>query len=353
VRNLPPNLMYNQPYPDSPETPSFMNRTFTILAEKALDFTYTTYRGPRTGSPFRLPDPSAWWLSASPEEFFAAPADVPDLQAETFRLGPLGTRARFRFASSYTSPHPANNIVHGVADLRPAGQARAALVFVHGHKMSTFLPLELFARRIIRGDFDVYYLALPYHMARAPRGTWSGQHSLNADVETTALAFMQGVRDLRALLNWIEQERGLPVALAGVSLGAFTACMAAVVDPRPRAVVSIIGGGSLARIVWDGYQLGQVRRQLEAGGVGLPDLERYWSLLSPENWQPRLGPEQVLLLGGQFDPIVTPANTLRLWQAWGQPEIHWYRCGHVTAALNFHDFGQAMRRFLRQQVLGI
>jgi len=325
-----------------------MDRFVTYLAEKFIDTTYSSLRGLFTPNPFRRPDPSAWWLTACPEDFFAIPEAPPQLNQTIFRLGALGTLSRFTFPSSYQSPHPQNNTVHGVADLRPSGDARAALIFVHGHKMASFLPLELFARRVIRNEFDVYYLALPYHMRRAPKGAWSGQHSLNADIEGTAMAFMQGVRDVRALISWIEQERGIPVALAGVSLGAFTCNMVSVVDPRPKAVVSLLGGGSLAQIHWDGYQMGQIRRQLQTGGVTFEQLEQYWSLLSPQNWQSRLPREKLLLVGGQYDPIVTPDNVRKLWRAWKEPQLLWFPCGHVTASLYYRSIGQAMQTFLQQ-----
>jgi hypothetical protein len=83
---------------------------------------------------------------------------------------------------------------------------------------------------------------------------------------------MQGVRDVRSLLTWIESRRGMPVVLAGISLGAYTACMTATVDPRPRAVISSLGGASLARIPWDGYQSGKIRRPSNNWSVsgGLP-----------------------------------------------------------------------------------
>ena len=324
-----------------------MDRFVTHLAEKMVDLSYSSLRSRFTPNPFHLPDPSAWWLSACPEDFYAIPATPPRVDQAIYRLGGLGTLSRFSFPSSYTSPHPVNNTVHGVADLRPDGDARAALIFVHGHKMASFLPLELFARRVIRNQFDVYYLALPYHMRRAPRGTWSGQYSLNADVEGTAMAFMQGVRDVRTMISWIEQERGIPVALAGVSLGAYTCCMVSAVDPRPKALVSLLGGGSLAQIHWDGYQLGQIRQQLEEGGVTFEQLDRYWSLLSPQNWQPKVDREKILLIAGEHDPIVTPENVEKLWHAWNEPQIDWFPCGHVTASLYYPAIGQSMLAFLQ------
>ncbi len=330
-----------------------MNRLATDLLEKSLALGFYALKLRGTPNPFQPVTPGAVkLLSASPEDFYAIPADPPELAFCRDCERPGAFRDRFTFPSPYVSPYPKNNIVHGLANLRPEGQARGALIIVHGHTMTHFALLEWYARPAIRMGLDVYFIALPYHMRRTPKGTWSGQYSLNSDVVGSALAFRQGVQDVRSLITWIAQERHapgmqhMPVILAGISLGAYTCCMTAVVDDRPKAVLSILGGGSLAQIIWDGYQLGRSRRQLLAGGVSCEDLERYWALLGPGNWQPKVARERVLLLAGKYDPIVTPKNVDRLWQAWGEPDIQWYPCGHGTIAHYHHPVRQAIFRFL-------
>lgn len=300
-----------------------------------------------TPNPFRPLQPeNLACLEARPEEFYSIPAEPPRLEFTKEIRGVSALRDRFTFQSPYASPHSKNNTVHGLANLRPEGNANGALILVHGHTMMTLALLEWYTRPAMQMGMDVYFIALPYHMQRAPRGTWSGQYSLNADISGSALAFKQGVQDLRSLISWIEAERHAPVILAGVSLGAFTSCMTAVVDDRPKAVISILGGGSLGQILWDGYQLGRSRQQMEAGGISFADLERYWALLGPGNWQPKIARERILLIAGKYDPIVTPENVDRLWQRWNRPDIHWYPCGHGTIAHFHHPVRQAIIRFL-------
>jgi pimeloyl-ACP methyl ester carboxylesterase len=327
-----------------------MNRLVTNLLEKSIASAFYGLRVRATPDPFRpVESADLACLTAAPDDFYAIPTEPPRLDFCPNCLGVGGMRDRFTFPSTYPSPFPANNVVHGLANLREGG-ARGALIIVHGHTMTTFALLEWYARPAIQLGMDVYFLALPYHMQRTPRGTWGGQYSLNANISGSALAFKQGVQDLRSLISWIEAERNVPVMLAGVSLGAYTCCMAAVVDDRPKAIISILGGGSLAQIVWDGYQLGRSRKQLEAGGISCEDLERYWALLGPGNWQPKVARERVMLLAGKYDPIVTPENVDRLWQAWGRPDIHWYPCGHGTLAHYHHPVRQAILGFLASYI---
>lgn len=324
-----------------------MNRFTSYLAEKSIELSFSA-QNLATPNPFRpLNRKEPWWLSADVEDFYAVPAAPPRLTFHSQWRGRERIRARFTFPSFDQTPYPENNLVHGLANLAPEGRSRAALIVIHGHRMSSFTALEWFAIPASRLGLDVYYLSLPYHMQRAPKGTWSGQLSLNASIEGTALAFRQGVRDVRALISWIEAEREMPVGLAGMSLGAYTACMTAAADPRPRALVSILGGASLAQIHWDGYMMGRPKRQLMEGGITRAKLEKYWSLLAPGYWKPMLPRENILMLAGKFDPIVTPGNVEKLWRAWGKPAIRWYPCGHGTIALYYREAVHEILAFLK------
>jgi pimeloyl-ACP methyl ester carboxylesterase len=329
-----------------------MHKSLTRLAEKMIELGYAihTYGAP---DPFRPVDGTQDWLCATtPEDFYTIPQMPPALVFTPLAEARGERLLRFRFPSSYSSPHSENNTVHGLADLRPEGTSRAALIFLHGHMMTraTLFPLLWYSRQVVGEGFDVYYMNLPYHMLRKPRGSYSGQYSLNSDIQGSALAFMQGVRDVRSLMTWIEHKRGHPLSLAGISLGAYTACMTAVVDPRPRAVISVLGGASLARIPWDGYQGGKIRRQLQAGGVTLAQLECFWKLLGPGNWKPKVDPSHVLMIAGSYDQIVTPANVQNLWLAWDQPQVRWYPCGHISSAFYHRQVSSEMSNFLARSL---
>jgi hypothetical protein len=329
-----------------------LNRTVTHLAEKSLELALFSAKNLKTPNPFRpLHGKAPWFASAHPEDFYALPASPPGLTFQRAWAGSERTRMRFTFPSFVQTPYSENNTVYGLASFAPRKKTRAALVVVHGHRMRSFAMLEWIAIPAARLGIDMYYLTLPFHMQRAPAETWSGQLSLNSSVEGTALAFRQGVIDLRALMAWIAAERGTPVGLVGMSLGAFTCSMATVVDPHAAALVSILGGGSLAQIHWDGYQMGRPRRQLMQGGVTRQKLEQYWAVLGPAYWKSRLPGERVLMLAGKYDPIVTPQNVSRMWQAWDHPVLRWYPCGHSTIVWYYREVVREIVRFLSSSLL--
>jgi pimeloyl-ACP methyl ester carboxylesterase len=330
-----------------------MNHLTAHLIENLIELTVGSVRAIITPNQFRLPYKEAdpVWQSKQVDDFYRIPSTLPKFKLKAHPSIPIGgIRARYTFESPYPSPYPWNNVVHGLAVLHPASKARGALIFLHGHSMHNFSSLEAFSRRLILHGLDVYYLALPYHMRRAPRGTWSGQYSLSANIERTLMAFRQGVMDARVLLSWILENRGTPVAVAGTSLGGFTASMMAVVDERPFAVIPIISGASLAQIIWSGFPLRAIRQDLKYGGIFPQQLEQYWAMAAPGNWYPRVPKDRVMLLAGKYDPIVSPKNVEQLWRAWDQPELHWFPSGHASIVLYHQQVSQVMEAFLKQKL---
>lgn len=330
-----------------------MNKFFSHFIDNAIEFTIGRYKHWYTPTQFVPIDPEAViWDKQPPEEFFAIPANPPEIKFDpSFTFHRNRQRAYFTFQSAYESPHPVNNAVWGLSDQRTGQEkSRGALVLVHGYMMQSFAPLRLFAESLARQGIDIYYLALPYHMKRAPLGTWSGQYGLSSNVVRSINAFRQGVMDVRSLVRWIQREKNQPVILAGLSLGAFTCCMASVVDERPAGLISLLGGADLSDIVFAGNSFYLIRQGLRRNGVHADDLKRYWAGISPGNFRPRLAPENIMMVAGLHDPIITPRNATNLWRAWGEPDITWLPCGHASLSLYANRVGGLVHEFVNQQL---
>ena len=286
-------------------------------------------------------------LIGNPDVLYAIPPQPPSLDFDDIHKWLDGrTVARYRFTSRFSSPHAENNTVYGQADLHESGTAPAALIFLHGYQMNSFAPLKWLSEASAHSGMDVYYMSLPYHMHRRPKGTWSGMYALSADVERTVQSFRQGVLDVRSLITYIKEVKHQKVALAGISLGAFTSCMATTVDSRPDALVSVLGGGSLADMIWAGFSFRLIRSELRESGVTRANLEDWWRIMAPAIWKPLIAREHTLLIGGEYDPIITPANVTGLWNAWQQPELVWYPCGHASIGLFAKPVGEKISQFL-------
>jgi pimeloyl-ACP methyl ester carboxylesterase len=329
-----------------------MNKLVAHAIDNAIELTLGSMRlviaGPKYHTVERL---EMDWLQADPLKVYALNAGPPEIMIDSVqRLFDDRAHARFHFPSPVSSPHSENNIVHGLADMHEPGRAPAALILLHGYQMRTYAPLKFFAEPVAQAGLDIYYMALPYHMRRAPRGSWSGEFGLSADVEQTVESFRQGVLDLRTLITYIREVKQQQVAIAGLSLGAFTCCATALVDDRPFALISLLGGGSLADIIFAGFSFRLIRKELQESGVTRGELENWWRLLAPANWQPRLAKERILMVAGKHDPIITPRNTHRLWQAWNQPRLDWIPCGHASVGFYTRQIGEKIAEFLVERL---
>ena len=329
-----------------------MNRAFAHFVDNAIEFTIGRYKHLYTPDQFNpIPDGVIDWPNNQPESFFAIPDEPPDLNFEQpYVFHGDRVRSLFNFPSAVTSPFPTNNVVHGLADLRANRKSRGALILVHGYMMSSFALLQLFGELVAKSGVDVYYLSLPYHMQRAPLGTWSGQYSLSSDVVRSIDSFRQGVIDVRSLVSWIQREPRQPVFLAGMSLGAFTCCMASVVDPRPVGLISLLGGADLSDIVFASNSFYLICQSLLRHGIRHGDLEQYWAGISPGNFRSRLPREHIVMVAGEHDPIITPQNAAQLWRAWDEPDITWLPCGHASLGLYARQVGDVVFNFVDRRL---
>lgn len=329
-----------------------MNKFFSHFIDNIIEFTIGRYKHWYTPKQFEPIDHEALdWENQPPESFFAIPLEPPELTFEpSFAFQQDRTRAYFTFPSAYISPHPTNNLVWGLSDRRTEHKSRGALILVHGYMMRSFAPQRLFAESLARQGIDIYYLALPYHMKRAPLGTWSGQYCLSSNVVRSVNSFRQGVMDVRSLVSWIQRERNQPVILAGLSLGAFTCCMASVVDDRPAGLISLLGGADLSDIIFAGNSFYLIRQGLLRNEVNAADLKRYWAGISPGNFRSKLDREKMMMVAGEHDPIITPQNAASLWHAWDEPDLTWLPCGHASLSFYAQRVGKLVDEFVNKRL---
>lgn len=65
--------------------------------------------------------------------------------------------------------------------------------------------------------------------------------------------------------------------------------------------------------------------------------------------QPKLAPERILPINGQYDAIVTPDKARRLFEAWKIPEVVWLPVGHF-GVVHTRLFRRAVRDFVERWI---
>jgi len=278
-----------------------------------------------------------------PGQFYFRPA--PASKVEVLREQRLREcrLAEIAFPSPIQTPWPENNICYGYHLRLGEGKQHPAFVILHGWgRKSLAVELRRVGLRLARHGIESLFLVMPFHIRRAPPGSWSGELMISGDVVRTAESFQQTVVELRAILPWLRQCSST-VGFLGMSLGGIIGHLAMMVEPFPIGVTMLAGGNS-AGVTWEGRMTRYVKADIQRAGIDRAELERIWSVTNPTLLAPHNKVKNLLMMAGKFDEIVLPKFTLELWEALGRPPLRWYPCAHYSA---FFFLGSMVREAAR------
>lgn len=215
--------------------------------------------------------------------------------------------------------------------LRPDTSRRhPAFLVLHGWgRKSLWIELRRIGLRLARHGIASLFLVMPFHLRRAPPGSWSGEFMISGDVVRTAECFQQTVVEVRAILPWLRELCPI-VGFFGMSLGGIIGHLAMTVEPFDAGVTMLAGGNS-AGVTWEGRMTRYVKADIERAGIDRAQLEKIWAVTNPTRLAPQNKVKNVLMMGGRFDEIVPAKFTLELWEALGRPPLQWYPCAHYSS----------------------
>lgn len=166
---------------------------------------------------------------------------------------------------------------------------------------------------------DVVLFTLPFHGLRARAGEPAPPFP-SADPVMNHEGFRQAVGDLRDLLGWLLQRGHPSVGVLGMSLGAYTAALAATVEPRLAFVVPIVPLASIADFAREHGRLSRTRGQALVEHAAL---DRALTLVSPLHRAPVVSSDRVLVVGARSDRITPVEHAQRLARHFGARLLSW------------------------------
>jgi hypothetical protein len=167
----------------------------------------------------------------------------------------------------------------------------------------------------------------------------------------------QGIFRIRQVVDWMEtHERVDPSRMGsfGISMGGIATIMAAAVEPRLRAHMAALAGGSIPDILMtsrDQLLTKPQARYLKARGMDRQTMERLLRThvrTDPIRLAPYVESRRVLLFIALADRTIGRTNSLRLWDALGRPEVVFMPTGHYTSYLLLPYLKYASLRFFRR-----
>lgn len=242
-----------------------------------------------------------------------------------------GTRVRLEFHAG-GEPVPAILLLPGEAlpDGRGEGEgAHPAALLLHGYSSRKEHMADGVGGALLRHGIASLALDLPLHGTRADPVQAQAARNPLAAMRLWRLALAEATLGLRYLSARPEID-GERLAIAGYSMGAFLAVMAAAGDPSVRAVV-LAAGGDLPQ----GSPLSVVAR----------------AVADPVRAVRRLGGRPLLMVHGRNDRTVRPDQAERLFAAAPEPkELRWWQAGHVLPPAAIEDAAAWLAARLRRPV---
>ncbi len=264
-----------------------------------------------------------------------------------------------RFNSSFEAVNPAlreqcrgyvrNNVVHAQHWVHDDGP-HPTLCVIHGFMGSPYLFNGLFFSLpwFYRSGYDVLLYTLPFHGARAEKGSpFSGYGFFAHGFAGFAEAMAQAVHDFRSLMDYLEFTGVDRIALTGMSLGGYTSALIASVDDRIQAVIPNVPVVTPDKTVDEWFPANYVvrLRDLIAGtdDVVVHEATKY---SSPLNYPPLVPKDRRLIITGLGDRLAPPEQAEMLWEHWDRCAFHWFPGNHILH-VSQPDYLRRMTRFMR------
>jgi dienelactone hydrolase len=227
-------------------------------------------------------------------------------------LADVENRTAYAWMLRHDEPRPWLVCVHGAA----MGQATADLRVFRAAWLHTVLGLNV---------------ALPIQPRHGPRraGLPIGVGFPNQDLMDNVHAVTQSASDIRRLLHWIRDTQGGDrIGMQGLSLGGYTVALLAGIEDDLACVILGVPAVDFTTLM---------ERHAPARFDADPALARIVALgsevhrvISPLEFTPKVPYDRRFLYAGLSDRLVHPAQQVQtLWRHWDEPEIEWFRGGHV------------------------
>ncbi len=254
--------------------------------------------------------------NSQPQDLFA-PQPFPVVRQtplpNPWQINPLGKDYRFiqlNFPSGKPLGYPANDRVQAYYFYRPGFEKGPVLFYLHGWMAASpewwfRVPLN-WAEPL---GMNVFFLELPFHMHRAPPGTFSGQLSLSGNLVEGIQGVQQAVSDVRASLAWLKSRGVNWAALAGRSMGGLVAASTLTVEAGFNCAILDIPAVSPHGSIWHSNYTRRVRENLLNQGLSEEGTEELFKIMRPGRFKPRLSPENILLIEATADRACFPQET--------------------------------------------
>jgi dienelactone hydrolase len=233
------------------------------------------------------------------------------------------------------------------------GNQAVNVILVHGWRMKSNGKIDnIYLRPFMNFGFNIYHFTQPYHHKREPENSlYSGELMVTADIDRTLQSVKQAISDVRALINWLKENRPGKIIIIGISLGGFISNLAATVEKNIDALISVFYANSIAYSIWNTKPGIYIKKDFEQNGFTYGELKDAWAITTPSNFKPLIPKENILLFSGIYDQYVVGKDTDKLWESWDRPKRIMYPWGHAGIVFCKKKIANESVEFLKERIL--
>ncbi|HYK00306.1 MAG TPA: hypothetical protein VE974_01030 [Thermoanaerobaculia bacterium] len=195
-------------------------------------------------------------------------------------------------------------------------QANTVLLFVPGWGRRSQTFEEDMSRRFRRHGVDVALLTVPFHQARTPAGSFSGEYFISANLLLTVENFRAFVAEIRLITEHLRRSYKR-VGILGMSSGGFHAGLASLCESFDY-FFPVVTGCNLGKIVWHGLNTQHMRRDLERRGITEREFSRVWKIIDLAALGHHCRARSVKHYIARYDRVIPVKHQLALWRALGK-----------------------------------
>ncbi|MFO0283069.1 MAG: RcgR family putative quorum lactone hydrolase [Acidobacteriota bacterium] len=187
-----------------------------------------------------------------------------------------------RFTSPLETPYAENNLVEArwfpMPEDKQNRRKRAVLVLPHWNSHAQ--QHVALCRGFQKLGIPALRLSLPYHDRRMPPPLTRADYAVSSNIGRTMHATRQAVHDIRACVDWLEQQGFENIGIVGTSLGSAYAFLASSYDHRLKVNVFNHCSARFGDVVWTGLSTRHIKASLEQH-LTLEQLQTVWDAMSP------------------------------------------------------------------------
>lgn len=245
-----------------------------------------------------------------------------------------------RFTSPFPSPYEENNLAN--ARWFPARGRRAVIVLPQWNA-------DALSHNALCGMFNMLGIAAlrlskPYHDVRMPAELERADYAVSSNIGRTIAASRQAIGDIRACVDWLQQQGYTRFGVVGTSLGSCYAFIASAHDRRLEVNAFNHASTYFADVVWTGQSTRHIRAGIESE-ITLESLRQAWLAISPMAYFDKFArwPKRSLIVYANYDLTFLPEFSHRVVE-----EFQAHRLDHRVAVLpcGHYTTGETPYKFL-------